>query len=107
MLYAKKLLEMIINVPTHGPLQLLCGTALALLPHLHGLDRHSALVTLAPSREPLLGGVVESPSGVGSIVQPRLVADLVPVFSLASIFECEKIAARLTRTIRWCHRQQR
>lgn len=61
------------------PLQLLCGTALALLPHLHGLDRHPALVTLAPSREPLLCGIVESPSGVGSIVQPRLVADLVPV----------------------------
>lgn len=94
-------------MPILSSLQLLCGTALALLPHLHGLDRHSTLVTLAPSREPLLGGVVESPSGVGSIVQPRLVADLVPVFSLASIFECEKIAARLTRTIRWFHRQRR
>ena len=68
-------------MPPRGTLQLLCGTTFALLPHLHGLDRHSALVTLAPSREPLLRGIVESPSGVGSIVQPRLVTDLVPVCS--------------------------
>ena len=93
--------------PTRGTLQLLCGTALALLPHLHGLDRHSTLVTLAPSGKPLLCGIVESPSGVGSIVQPRLVADLVPIFSLASILPCMAIAAKLTRTIRWCHRRQR
>jgi hypothetical protein len=64
---------------THGTLKLLSSTALALLPHLNRLDRHSTLVTLAPGREPLLCGIPESPPGVGSIVQPRLVADLVPV----------------------------
>lgn len=67
-------------MPTNVTLQLLRGTALALLPHLHGLDRHSALVTLAPSREPILRGVVESPPGVGGLVQPGLVANLVPIY---------------------------
>lgn len=66
---------------THGTLKLLRGTALALLPHLHRLDRHATLVTLAPGREPLLCGIPESPPGVGSIVQPGLVADLVPIYS--------------------------
>ncbi len=65
---------------TYSTLKFLRGTALALLPHLHRLDRHSTLVTLTPGGEPLLCGVPESPPGVGSIVQPRLVADLVPVY---------------------------
>ena len=62
-----------------SPLQFPRRTALALLPHLHRLDGHATLVTLAPSRKPLLCGIVESPPGVCGLVQPRLVADLVPV----------------------------